>query len=305
MNLLNNKLKIKIDWIAYIFILPAIIIFCLFLFYPALWSFICSFKNVKPLMMKNSGLFEIPGTWIGLKNYISIFSNKLFLKSLFNTFIFGIIFIPTTMFTSLFLAILLEKKIWGVSFIRSIFFMPYVLSIISVSLIFMMLFNGDKGFINGLLSYLKVQNIPDWLSNTKLAMPIIAIMSAWRRIGYFMLIYIAGLSSIPDSLYEISDIDGTSKVQKFTMITWPLLRRFNMVILILLLVDSMKIFQEVFVMTGGGPANSTVTIPFLIYNEAFKYLNIGNASSMSYILFMIIFIIVLIQNTYISKKLDY
>jgi multiple sugar transport system permease protein len=294
----------KNDWSAYLFILPAMIIVFMFILYPAVWSLVSSFKEIKPLMLRGSGLFEVPGKWIGLKNYILTFKDKLFLKSVLNTIYFSIIFIPVTMFCSVALAVLLDRKIKGIGFMRTVFFIPYVISIISASLIFMMLFNGDKGLVNGVLSLLSVDG-PNWLSHTKLAMPIIAIMSAWRRIGYFMLIYLAGLQNIPGSLYEAADIDGATPFQQFRMITWPLLRRITMVVFILLLINCFNVFQEVFVMTGGGPGDSTTTIPFLIYNEAFKYYNLGKASAMSYILFVVVVIISLAQNRINAKKLDY
>ncbi|WP_276717064.1 carbohydrate ABC transporter permease, partial [Caloranaerobacter azorensis] len=228
----------------------------------------------------------------------------LFLKSVVNTLYFSVIFIPLTMFCSVALAVLLDRKIKGINFIRTVFFIPYVISIISASLIFMMLFNGDKGLVNGVLDLLNIEG-PNWLSDTKLAMPVIAIMSSWRRIGYFMLIYLAGLQNIPKSLYEAADIDGASTFQQFRTITWPLLRRITMVVFILLLINCFNVFQEIFVMTGGGPGDSTITIPFLIYNEAFKYFHIGKASAMSYILFVVVVIISLVQNKINSKKLDY
>ncbi|WP_069650045.1 carbohydrate ABC transporter permease [Caloranaerobacter ferrireducens] len=304
-NLETLKWKLrKNDWSAYLFILPAMIIVTMFILYPAIWSLVSSFKDVKPLMLRNSGLFEVPGKWIGFKNYLLTFKDHLFLKSVVNTLYFSVIFIPLTMFCSVALAVLLDRKIKGINFMRTVFFIPYVISIISASLIFMMLFNGDKGLVNGVLNLLNIKG-PNWLSDTKLAMPIIAIMSSWRRIGYFMLIYLAGLQNIPKSLYEAADIDGASTFQQFRTITWPLLRRITMVVFILLLINCFNVFQEIFVMTGGGPADSTITIPFLIYNEAFKYFHIGKASAMSYILFVVVVIISLTQNKINSKKLDY
>lgn len=300
---LKWKLK-KNDWSAYLFIFPAMIIVTMFILYPAIWSLVSSFKDVKPLMLRNSGLFEVPGKWIGFKNYLLTFKDHLFLKSVVNTLYFSVIFIPLTMFCSVSLAVLLDRKIKGINFMRTVFFIPYVISIISASLIFMMLFNGDKGLVNGVLNLLNIEG-PNWLSDTKLAMPVIAIMSSWRRIGYFMLIYLAGLQNIPKSLYEAADIDGASAFQQFRTITWPLLRRITMVVFILLLINCFNVFQEIFVMTGGGPADSTITIPFLIYNEAFKYFHIGKASAMSYILFVVVVIISLTQNKINSKKLDY
>ncbi len=292
----------KIDWSGYAFLTPAMVILTLFLIYPIIWAFIVSFKDIQPLAMRNSGLFEIPGEFVGLSQYIHVFQNDLFIKSLVNTLYFGIIYIPITLMASALLAILLNRQMGGVNFFRTVLFIPYIISIVSASLIFMFMFNGDQGMINAVLYRFNIDG-PNWLSNSLLAMPVIAIMSAWKKIGYFMLIYLAGLQNIPHSLYESADIDGATPFKKFWHITWPLLGRITLVVSVLLMIDTLKIFQEIYVMTGGGPGDSTTTVPFLIYNEAFKFYRIGTASAMSYILFFIVIAITVIQKRYVDKKL--
>jgi multiple sugar transport system permease protein len=293
----------KVDWSGYVFLTPAMIILTLFLIYPIIWAFVVSFKEIKPLQMQNSGLFEIPGEFVGLSQYIAVFQNDLFIKSLINTAYFGVIFIPITLFSSALLAIMLNRKMGGVNFFRTVLFIPYIISVVSASLIFLFMFNGDQGMINAVLHKFDITG-PNWLAHTMLAMPVIAIMSAWKNIGYFMLIYLAGLQNIPHSLYESADIDGASTIQKFSLITWPLLGRITLVVSVLLMIDTFKVFQEIYVMTGGGPGDSTVTVPFLIYNEAFKFFRIGTASAMSYILFFIVIIITIIQKRYVDKQLN-
>lgn len=294
----------KTDHSAYLFILPGIIIILMFVLYPSIWSLIASMKDLKPLALRNSGLFELPGRWIGLKNYVLTFNDPLFQKSLLNTLYFSAIFIPLTMFGAVLLAVLLDKGIKGTGFMRTLFFIPYVIAPVSAGLIFMFIFNGERGLINGVLNLLNIDG-PGWLTSTKLAMPVIAVMLCWKQIGYYMLIYLAGLQNISLSLYEAADVDGASELQKFKMITWPLLRRITMVVFILLLITAFNVFQEIFVMTGGGPADSTITVPFLIYNQAFKYYHIGKAAAMSYILFVILVIIAVMQNKLNQRKLDY
>ena len=290
------------DLSAYVFIFPAFVVLGLFLVYPVIWSVIASFKDIKPIALKNSGLFEIPGAFVGFDHYVAALTNPLFIKALVNTAYFGVIFIPVTMFGAVFLALLVNQKLPGVNFVRSMLFAPYIFSVVSASLIFMFLFNGDRGLVNALLMKIGLSG-PNWLASTVWAMPVIAIMSCWRNIGYFMLIYLAGLQNIPKDLYEVADVEGATVMQKFRYVTWPLLGRISLVVLILLLINSLNVFQEVYVMTGGGPADSTITVPFLIFNRAFKYYEIGPAAAMSYILFVIVVLVALIQRHIVARRL--
>lgn len=294
--------KIFGDWTSYVFILPAVVVLGLFLIYPIVWSFIASFLKIQPLSLKSSGLFEIPGQFVGLHHYLSVLADPLFIKAFVNTLYFGVLFIPITMLGSAFLALLLNQKLKGVNFVRSVLFIPYIISVVSASLIFMFLFQGHRGLINALLHLFGVTG-PNWLASTIWAMPVIVIMTCWQKIGYYMLIYLAGLQNIPVELYEAADVDGANSFQKFRLITWPLLGRISLVVFVLLMIDALNIFQEVFVMTGGGPANSTVTIPFLIYHEAFTYFKIGPAAAMSYLLFIVIIVVTIVQKKMVEKKL--
>ncbi|MDF2958460.1 MAG: transporter permease [Paenibacillus sp.] len=299
MSYLRRKLG---DLSAYVFILPSFLILGMFLVYPIIWSVVASFKNIKPMALRNAGLFEIPGAFVGLDHYMAALNNPLFLKAIVNTLYFGVIFIPVTMFGSVLLAMLVNRKLPGVNFVRSVFFVPYIISVVSASLIFIFLFSGDRGLVNALLVQIGIAG-PNWLASTAWAMPVIAIMSCWRNIGYFMLIYLSGLQNIPADLYEVADVEGATKFEKFRYVTWPLLGRISLVVLILLLISSLNVFQEVYIMTGGGPADSTVTVPFLIFNRAFKYYEIGQAAAMSYILFVIVIIVTVIQKKIVDKRL--
>lgn len=294
----SAKLR-KIDKAAYVFMFPAVVIVVLFIIYPSVWAFVVSFKEGSIIAFGRKGVIAA-GHWIGLKNYLELCTDTLFLKSLLNTLYFSLIFIPLTMFASLWLAIVLNKNIIIKSFLKSIFFMPYVVSIVSTCLIFLLLFSSETGFINGVLSYLNIKG-PKWLSDSTYAMPVVAFMSSWRRVGYFMLLYIAALQSIPEDLYEAAAIDGTNSFQNFRFITWPMLKKINFIIFILLLVNCFNIFQEIYVMTGGGPGDSTVTVSYLIYNEAFTYFRIGKAAAMSYVLFFIIIIISVVQSKFVKE----
>jgi len=290
------------DLNAYLFILPSFVILGLFLVYPVFWSVVASFKNIKPIEMRLSGLFEVPGELVGFRHYLAALDNPLFQKAIVNTLYFSVIFIPITMFGSVLLAVLVNRKLPAVHFFRSVFFIPYIISVVSASLIFMFLFNGDRGLINALLGLFGLSG-PNWLASTVWAMPVIAIMSCWKNIGYYMLIYLSGLQNIPRDLYEVANVEGATAFQTFRYITWPLLGRISLVVSILLMINSLNVFQEVYIMTGGGPSDSTVTLPFLIYNRAFKYYEIGPAAAMSYLLFVVVVAVTVIQNMLVKRRL--
>ncbi|MDB5052210.1 MAG: transporter permease [Bacilli bacterium] len=300
MKVLRSKLG---DVNAYLFLLPSIVILGLFMVYPIIWSIVVSFKNIKPIALKNAGLFEIPGAFVGFDNYMAALQNPLFYKAIVNTAYFGVIFIPICMFGAVFLAMLVNQRLKGVNFVRSVFFIPYIISIVSGSLIFMFLFNGDRGLVNAMLLKFGLAG-PNWLASTVWAMPVIVLMSCWRNIGYYMLIYLSGLQNIPKDLYEVADVEGATKTQKFRYITWPLLGRISLVVMILLLINSLNVFQEIYIMTGGGPADSTLTVSFLIYNRAFNYYELGPAAAMSYLLFIFVVGVTIIQRKLVERRLD-
>ena len=282
------------DYSAYVFIAPAMIILLVFLLYPILWTLAASFQDVKPIRMRTAGFFDPVGDWGGLKNYAAVLKDRMVQQALWNTLRFALCFVPLTLAASVILAVLFDRSGRGIAFSRSVFFLPYVISVVSASLIFMSLFDTRRGFVNIFLSLFNIEG-PAWLSNPQLAMPVVAFMSLWRPVGYFMLIYLAGLQNIPRDLYEAGALDGLGPVGAFRHITWPLLRKISAVVFILLLINCLNVFQEIFVMTGGGPGNTTVTISFLIYNMAFEYSRIGQAAAVSYLLFLGVIGITLIQ----------
>ncbi len=299
----TKKLIKKNTLVSWIFILPSIIVLGIFNLYSVIWAFFISFKNPSLGEIRKAGLIDIPGKFVMFENYKKVLTDDIFYKALNNMLYFAIVFIPLTLIFSLLLALFVNKKMKGVNFFRSIIFIPYIVSVISASIIFLALFDSQKGFVNYIISSFSMAG-PSWFSNEYLAMPVIALMSSWRRVGYFMLLYLAGLQNIPKSIYESSSIDGANQFQTFKYITIPMLNKITVVIFILLLRDVLTVFQEVVVMTGGGPVNSTITVPFLIFENAFNYYEYGLAAAMSYILFAITVFIVIIQKK-LTKKVEY
>lgn len=278
----------------YLFMLPSVVILGVFLIYPALWAFVISFFNFD--------YFGNEHQFVGLRNYRQTLSDPLFWLSLWNMTVFTLVFIPGTLVISMILALLLNQKLRGRAFFRMMLYLPFVISIVASALLFQWIY-----FPNGLL-----QNVVDLfgiqlpnggvLADTRTAMPAIGVMSIWRNAGYFMVLLLAGLQGIPDDLYEASSIDGANRWQDFRHITLPMLRPVLAVVILLLIIYALRVFQEPFVMTGGGPANSTQTLSLMIYNRGFLLYEFGPAAAVSYLLFVIAAVFAFLQNRFFSDN---
>lgn len=271
------------DLVAQLMFLPSLLVLVGFTFYPILWALISSFKTVSLGRLRLAHFWDIPGSFVGLRNYVTVLSSPIFLKTLGNTALYALYNVPTTLGAALVLAVLLRRKMGGTSFFRTAFFMPYVVSLVSASLIFLTLFDGQAGVVNGLLRLVGARPVY-WMASSFWAMVVVALLGVWLKTGYYMLFFLAGLQNISDEYYEAARMDGAGPIQQFLRITLPSLRPIILVVLVLLLRDVLIVFQEIYVMTGGGPANSTTTVAFLIYREAFSNLRIGTSSAMSFVL---------------------
>lgn len=235
-----------------------------------------------------------PAKWVGLDNYRWVMNSKLFWTSVQNTFKFAVGYIPLSVICSLGLAILVNEEIRGVGIFRTIFYLPVVTSMVAVSIVFAWLFNPYYGLVNYVLELFNITG-PTWLSSPQWAMPAIIIVSVWKTVGYYMVIYLAALQNISPELYEAAQIDGANRWAQIRHITIPVVSSTTFFVVIMCTMSSLKIFEQVYVMTGGGPANSTVTVNLLIYRNAFEYLRMGRATSMAYFLFAAIMVVTFIQ----------
>lgn len=298
---MHRDLKYREAVTGYLFIAPAITIILIFAVIPVISAFYLSFTKYD--------IIHRP-IWIGLRNYERILKDALFFQSLKNTTFYAFGTIPTGMALSLILALILNQKIRGISFFRAAYYLPVVTSLVAVSMVWMWMYTpAAYGLLNYGLHILGVlaQRLGDllgiaalskleltrqaWLGNPKLAMPAIIVMSIWKSLGYNMVIYIAGLQSIPEHLYEAARIDGAGRWQRFRCITWPLLRPTTFFIFVISIISSSQVFGQVYVMTNGGPNNTTTTVVHQIFQNAFSYLKMGYASAMAFILFLVIFAI--------------
>lgn len=282
-----QKLRQKVTYLLtmYGFLTPTIIGLIVFNAGAIIASFIISFFKYDVIT---------PAKWIGLENYRWIFNSSLFWRSVTNTLRFAAGYIPLSIAASLILALLLNQKLRGIRVFRTVFYLPVVTSMVAVSLVFSWLFNPYYGLINHFLSLFGIQG-PAWLSSTEWAMPAVILVSVWKTAGYYMVIYLAALQNIPPELYEAASIDGADRWKQIRHITIPLISPTTFFITVMCTMSSLKVFEQVYVMTKGGPANSTLTINLLIYRNAFEYLRMGRATAMAYFLFAMIMVVTLVQ----------
>lgn len=272
---------------AWVFLLPNLTGFAVFTVFAVGMSLWLSFQEWDLLT---------PARFMGLANFKKIFfEDPNFWRSMKNTIYFAVGLVPLTIAASLGLAVALNRQIKGIAFYRVAFYMPAVTATVAISVVWVWLFNPEYGLINFALSKLGVANPPQWLYSVTWAKPALIIMRVWQSAGYYMLMFLAGLQTIPDHLYEAADIDGASAWEKFRHITLPLLSPTTFLVTVLLIIDSFNVFESVYVMTKGGPGGSTETILYYIYTNAFQRFRMGYAAALAWVLFVIIFVLTLIQ----------
>jgi multiple sugar transport system permease protein len=268
-----------------LFLLPSMLGFFIFILTPIIASFGISFTDWD---LVNNLHF------IGLQNYIELFKDASFWQAFRNTLEFIVGYLPLVTIFGLIAALLVNSKIKCKSLFRGIYFLPVVTSWVAVSLVWKWLFNPSYGLLNYLLSLIHIQG-PQWLQDPKTAMFAIVLTSVWKDIGFIMVIYLGGLQSIDLSYYEAAEVDGANGWQQFWKITLPLLRKTTFFVMTISLINSFQVFDQVNIMTGGGPGNATNVIVQSVYNHAFRYFQMGYATSESWILFVVILIVTIIQ----------
>lgn len=270
---------------AILFLAPSFIGFAVFTLLPVVASLALSFVDWN--------LIRSP-RYVGLANYREALNDPIFWKVMRNTAYYTAGSVPLGIGLSLGLAVLLNRKLRGVEFLRTLYFLPVVSSTVAVSLVWKWLYEPNFGLINYALSLVGISPI-GWLTTTTWAMPAVIILSVWKGLGHSMVIFLAGLQSIPRQLYEAAEIDGASRWRQFWDITRPLLSPTTFFVLVISIIGSMQVFSQVFVMTNGGPANSTSTIVYYIYQKGFNEFRMGYASTLSWLLFAVIFAFTLVQ----------
>lgn len=269
----------------YLFLTPMIILFSVFMIYPVIKSLILSFQDF------------IDGQYIfcGIQNYVTMFKDPIFWKSLKNTFIYLAVQVPVMVVLSLVLGVMVEQAFLKFrSGFRMSIFLPSVTALVAYAIVFKLLFNTDFGLVNHALRALGFTGV-DWLNTVWGARMAIIIGITWRWTGYNTIIMIAGLKNIPLELYESADIDGANAFQKFFYITIPMVKSIILFVSITSTIGTLQLFDESFILTGGGPDNATITIGHYLYNTGFSYYKFGYAAAISYALVVIIGILSIIQ----------
>lgn len=278
--------------IAYSFILPNFIGFLLFTLIPLVFAFVLAFMNW-------DGANE--ATFVGFKNIARLASDKQFLIALKNTIVYTLGTVPITLVCALFLAILLNEKIFARNFLRSVTFFPYVASLVAVSVVWNFIFNPTQGPVNGFLhsiTGLPYSQLPGWGSSKDWAMVTVILFSVWKNMGYYMIIYLAGLQGINPGLYEAASLDGASTWQKFKHITVPQLQPTTFFVTMMMIISSFKVYDIFINLFAGGDnqlGDATRVLVYQIYNTAFRSLDYGYASAQALVLFIIVLGITLIQ----------
>jgi multiple sugar transport system permease protein len=279
-------LKIREALTAYLFVWPNLILLALFLFIPLGWAVLLSFQDAKSFG---------PATWIGLDNYRTLFADDLFWQVLVNSLVFTIATVPTSVGIGLLLANLLNKAMPARGTLRTIIYLPIVISGLVTSLIGLLLFDEGVGIIDGVTRKLGLGAIP-WQTNGTLAMASVVVMTLWTRLGFAMVIYLAGLQDIDENLYEAARLDGASGVQQFRYITVPMLRASTLFLVVMNVIWSFQVFDVVYVMTNGGPGNATSMLVTYAYDRGFgPSRDFGYGATIGVVLFVLTLIFTAIQ----------
>ena len=298
----NNRIisrEAKRDLVAYSFIAPNFIGFAVFTLIPIVFAFALAF-------MEWDGSNAI--TFVGLNNFMKLPSDTFFVAALKNTMIYVVGTVPLTMIASLALAIVLNQKIKARGLFRTVAFFPYVASLVAITAVWSMIFHPSKGPINYLLLTVfgvPQENLPKWFSGNLVLLTLI-LFSVWKYMGYYMVIYLAGLQGISAELYEAGSLDGASTWQKFQYITWPQLRSTTFFVVVMLTINCFKVYDIAVMLAGGSDgklSTSATVLVYYIYQNAFNYWDLGYSSAIAMVLFLIVLVVTLIQFRY-EKQLD-
>ncbi|MBZ4673030.1 MAG: multiple sugar transport system permease protein [Petroclostridium sp.] len=271
--------------LPYLFIAPNMILFLTFMIIPILYTFYIS--------LTQWSLIGSP-EFIGFENYVKLFSDQEFWIAMWNTVCYTFFTVPMSMGLGLIGAMLLNRKIPLRGILRGIFYIPAVVSLVAAGLIWQWIMSTDYGILNYLLNLVGI-NSKQWLTSNALAMPSVIVATLWIRTGYCMVIYLAGMQSIPKENYEAADIDGANGFQKFTYVTWPLLKSTTVFLLVICIIYGFMAFDLLYIMTGGGPGFATTVMVHYIYQQAFALGEMGYASAGGVVLFLVILSLTLMQ----------
>jgi multiple sugar transport system permease protein len=276
---------------------PAVVLLVVFFLVPVLLCLVLSFTNTRLVSPQGP-------QFVGFDNFTRLFSDPVFWKSMRNTVYFAVVVVPLQSGLALVLALLVNARTRGTNFFRTVYFVPVVTSIVVVSILWTFLYQRD-GLVNHLLqavSFNLVQGA-DWLNNTSTVMPAIIVMSIWQAVGFHMVIWLAGLQTIPGDLYEAAGLDGAGTWQRFRYVTWPGLRATRTFILVTITIAALSLFAQIEIMTNGGPLDSSSTVVFQAVRAGYRQQQTAYASAISLVFFVIVLTVSLVQR-YLTRDKD-
>lgn len=284
--------------VAWFFSLPALILLLVFLAIPFVMAIGLSFTDQRLIPNPN-----LPTQIIGFRNFLRLVEDEAFLRGIVNNFYFVIVVVPIQTALALLMAILINQKIRGVNTYRTIYFSPVVTSMVVVAVVWTFLYN-PSGMINSFIRVISFGTLGpfNWLQNTKLVFPAIMLLSIWQGVGFQMVIYLAGLQEIPTDMYEAAEVDGANQWHQFVHITWPLLRNTTIFVVLTTTILAFKLFDQVKVMTNGGPQNASMTTIVYVIEQGWGQLKVGYASAISVVFFIIVLVISLLQRGVLREE---
>jgi ABC-type sugar transport system permease subunit len=281
----------KKNILPYLLVSPYLIHFILFVAFPVGFSIVLTFHNWNIIS---------PMEYTGLNNYVRLVNDKTFLKSMGNTIIFLLIHIPLQIIFALLLAEILNQKIKLRGVFRGAFFLPVIVSGVVVTILWQQLYGYDTGLLNRLLVMIGLDKI-GWLTDPNIAMASIAVMATWKNVGLYIVLFLVGLQTVPTQYYEAADMEGATHLQKFFKITLPMINPTIFMVVILSTIGGFSLFIEPYIMTGGGPLNSTISAVLYIYKQGFFYYHMGYAATLGLVFALIILAVIVIQKKFIEK----
>jgi putative chitobiose transport system permease protein len=274
-------------WTPYLFLFPALFLLTLTVFFPALQAFALSFTRYE---------YDITQTpvWIGWENFQRLSQDAVFWQTLGNTLIYLVGVVPVLVFLPLGLAILVNQKLKGIHWFRMAFYAPVVISMVVAGIAWNALYSSN-GLLNQLLQGLGFSSQIPWLTSPNWSIWSVMVVTVWKGLGYYMVIYLAGLQGIPNDLYEAAALDGSTGLRQHWDITVPLMRPYLVLVTVISSISAMKVFEEIYIMTQGGPLNSSKTVVYYLYEQAFQNLEISYACTIGLVLFLVIFSLSLVN----------
>jgi multiple sugar transport system permease protein len=278
---------------AWLFLAPALIVLAAFTLYPMVQAAYLSLTNYNLIRAAE---------WLGLDNYVELFRDPAFWNAFWNTVLYAVVVTPVTVVLALALAVFLNRQFMGRAFVRTAIFLPFIVSLGIIAIAWTFLLDPNIGLLAYWLGQLGVVAEQGWLSDPRYAMGAVMLVGVWKNVGFYMVMYLAGLQSIPEELHEAARLDGAGPWQRFRSVTLPLLSNQTMLVSVMALIATLQAFDQIYVMTHGGPFFKTETLVMLIYREGFEELRFGYGAAISMVLLVFVFVLSMIQYGYFRRK---